>query len=96
MRSVHIVFGNTGTYEDHSEWPVAAFTTKARAETYVKRANDWLEAHDIGRKRYVKTWLDSQPKNPYDPDMRVESNGVLYHTYQIFLNPPLPTKAVGA
>lgn len=95
MRSVHIVVGRTGTYEDYREWPVAAFTTKARAETFARRANDWLHAHclhEYDPSRFRK----ALPTNPYDEDFECGYTGASYQRVQVFLDPPLPTKEQGA
>ena len=101
MRSVHIVIGDTGLYpEDSATWPVAAFSTKARAETFVRRVNDWLTERELHRDNYNFSLYfglhGEYSGNPYDPDMQVIDSGVRYTVSQVFLDPPLPLKSQGA
>lgn len=100
MRSVHIVIGETGEFEDRHQWLVAAFSTKARAETFCGRANDWLKKHGLhvhsdydDRNQGLHKWLN---KNPYDAVFQLDYTGARYFSGQVFLDPPLPTKAQGA
>jgi hypothetical protein len=42
---VYVVFGSTGEYSDHQEWPVVAYTDEERAKDHVLRADEWSRVH---------------------------------------------------
>lgn len=44
---VWIVSGETGSYEDHTEWTVAAFTSREEADALCKTLNAWCREHDV-------------------------------------------------
>jgi hypothetical protein len=68
-RSVFVVFGAAGDYEDHREWTVAAYLDKEIAEAHAKlakaedeRVGDWYREGENWEQRCV----DGAPTNAYD------------------------------
>jgi len=91
----YVVHGSTGKHEDFRDWPVAAFTSRRRAETWACRANAWATKNGVGWGSHP-AWERRDEvlgTNPYDPDMRVAYTGVRYGVRQanhVPLDPPLP------
>jgi hypothetical protein len=97
MSRVYIVHGRTGEYEDWRDWPVVAFSTRRRAETWARRANEWCKENGVGWNQYPDYDLryDESLTNPYDPRMSVDYTGVQYDVQpssHVPLDPPLPRK----
>jgi hypothetical protein len=80
MKTIYLVEGETGEYEDRFTWNVCAFTEEEDAMKMVETMNDI--AAEIGNGRQA---LNSQIKNPYDTDMSVDTTGVSYSYYPIEL-----------
>ena len=77
---ISIVMGTTGEYSDRSEWPVRAFLTARRAETYAlaakQRANEI--AHEHGGPRLVSQEILGPKPNELDPGMKMDYTGTDY------------------
>lgn len=96
MSVVYTVVGSTGEYADRIEWAVASFTRKGRAETWSYRASLWAFGRGVcteNRCGYVPDAARAAAKaegNPYDPNMRIDYNGVNYRITTTPLDPALP------
>lgn len=74
MRTVYVVIGGSGDYEDRRKWNIIAYEREADAVRHVelaaaeeKRIKEWL-ASDEGD--YAQ-WDGRCPRNPYNPDHEV-------------------------
>jgi len=87
---IHVVFGETGEFEDRRTWPVIAYGSWADATRHAVLAELGaleacrLAAAALGEElRPGQCWselaLELKPgQNPYDMKMRVDYNGVTY------------------
>lgn len=93
---VFIVFGQTGEYSDHVDWPVKGFTDKARAESFefecTKAAKVWKEERDRRRSDPDFDWSyvggqqelkDEKAAVPGDPSFRCDYTGTDYYTVEV-------------
>jgi hypothetical protein len=88
-RSVYVVFGETGRYDDYLEWPVRAFYAKAAAGRFALRCGAHVERMPDTRKGAGK-WGD---EHPLDPDFRFDmSTGTKYTVKPVPLGPMPRTK----
>ena len=84
---IYVVFGTTGEYSDHREWPVASFEEQVLAERLVAAASARAnEIHSDPRNRY------SCPKgsNQFDPEMEVDYTGTRYYFEEVDLHDSWP------
>lgn len=88
-----VVFGQTGEYSDHNEWPVMAFTSEAKANAWEKNATDWLVARGLSKNNSenVRNYTDypdepaKKEKSPWDPSLQVDYTGTDYYVAKIDL-----------
>jgi len=71
--TIFIVTGETGEYEDHKEWQVAAFREKSMAKTFARECNK--EAKRIFRN------IRKHDKIIVNYDERVKNGGLKPHKY---------------
>lgn len=78
MDKIYMVYGMTGEYSDHIEWPVRAFADEEKAKELV------LKASERAKEIYAR-WQNSymgfpKPKeqNEYDPGMDIDFSGTTY------------------
>lgn len=69
MKTVWLVLGQVGQYDDFNEWPVAAFPTEEEAEKYRAAAEEEARRLEAILKRradegHPRWW--EVPNNPYD------------------------------
>lgn len=93
MPRIFVVHGQTGEYDDHRTWQVAAFTSKRRAQTWARRANAWAKRHGLHNEHVAYNNRDKAADNPYDPGARCDYTGMSYYVVPARLNPALPTAA---
>ena len=88
---VYVVFGATGEYSDHIEWPVMAYADEAQAQAHIDLASAWVRENVGSRPDYYKI----VPPNPYDPHMQVDYTGVNYYykTVELATKAPKPVAA---
>lgn len=97
MSRIFTVVGSTGEYADRTEWAVASFTRKGRAETWSYRASLWAfgqRVHAENKRGYIPDAARAAAEaegNPYDPNMQIDYNGVSYRITTTPLDPLLPT-----
>lgn len=73
---IWIVTGYTGEYEDRRDWHVAAYFDESVAKQHRDLCEKWyIENNVLGNRRDYNKWDDKAPKNPYDPNMEVDSCG---------------------
>ena len=76
-KTIYIVKGETGEYDNYNEWDVMAFSNKEEAITHMQTCQDWVDM-------YINPTSLSQfrelcnLKNPFDSYMRVDYTGVHY------------------
>ena len=80
-RTIYVVYGATGTYDDARDWPVIAFTDQDRATNYADNAT-------MMALRLLKQYdWHSIPAgaNNFDLEMQADSNGTSYSVASIEL-----------
>lgn len=84
MDSVWLVTGETGEYDDRTDWYVCVFPTEAEAQSYVTRLRNWCRNNRVrlkgnpGADNVLSggTEIDGIPDCPLDPWIRVDYTGV--------------------
>lgn len=94
MARAYIVEGTTGEHSDHRTWPVAVFTSRSRAVTFMVKANQWLKdngLHDEFYSTYSHSHRQRVAKtSPFDPNLDVDYTNSSYSIVPTRLNPELP------
>jgi hypothetical protein len=94
MARAYIVEGSTGEHADHSDWPVAVFSTRHRATRFAKGANDWLKTHglhcDLGYIAGYNERKNAAPTCPFDSNLAVDYTGSQYTVTPCRLDPEFP------
>jgi hypothetical protein len=75
----YLVVGSTGEYSDHSQWNVAAYTTRGQAEEHCRQ----LEELVAETRAEVSTWegrdqVREQVRKRLDPACAIDYNGAVY------------------
>lgn len=88
-----IVFGQTGEYSDHSNWPVRGFTAREKAEAFEFELTKIAKAHhdacEVVSRRNNKRGYSSREweKAPAyvgpDPGYRHDYTGTDYYTVEV-------------
>jgi uncharacterized membrane protein YebE (DUF533 family) len=83
--SVHLVVGSTGEYSDHSQWNVAAYTTREQAEEHVRRLNEMVAATkaDGGMDWDGRGAVAERVRKTLDPDCDIDYTGVEYEIQEV-------------
>jgi hypothetical protein len=82
-KTIYIVEGCTGEYEDKVNWQVRAFTDRTEADVLVALAQDKAdELCDVYKDRY---WEIPTGSNVFDPRMYADYTGVEYRAYELDL-----------
>jgi hypothetical protein len=95
QKSIYVVFGKTGEYDDYRDWPVTAFLDETEAEKHAEAACAWL-ANKLAQTKH-KTWeavfldeghtamqeLADSKSNPYDPKMEIDYTGTDWYVVEI-------------
>lgn len=94
-RTIYVVIGSAGQYEDYRTWPVAAFAFREKAERFAVNAYQWsaaalahvrsLELEYDDRQRW-----DAQNLSPYDPNWEGREDAA----YSVQEIPAAPTTTV--
>lgn len=94
-KSIYIVQGSSGEYEDTEYWTVAAFTNKKKAEKFAEtcsnKANKAFEEVEAKREEWRRTLEVDYPESegfPEDPEAVIGHN-TSYAVSKIRLNPPV-------
>lgn len=74
-KTIHVVMGTSGEYSGRSEWPIAAFFDKEKAQERVKLASQWIE-ENVDLRNYHLPY-----HSPYDPNTYMDY-GVEYFVYE--------------
>lgn len=90
-----IVFGQTGEYSDHSDWPVKGFTARERAEAFefecTKAAKAWKETDTARQNEPGYDWCAAHDAMktavPGDPNFRCDYTGTDYYTVEVEVEP---------
>ncbi len=77
--TIWLVMGATGEYSDRNEWPVKAFTDKARAEALIEAASAQARAVEDARESRYHV---AKGINPFDPNMQMAYTGTHYFYYE--------------
>lgn len=91
---IYIVFGATGEYSDHKEWPVKAFRSQEKAQAFViqltKEARVMLAKYNNSPSywQHGKDFSRSEPfeRPPNDPDFDCDYSGVNYYIEETTLD----------
>lgn len=95
-KTIYVVTGSSGEYEDYRTWNVFGFTTQSEAEEYAKRCQDAYQTKKELYDKRMEKWFASDgdmkhpefPKFPLDPFIQHDSGGVSYSWEKlIVLNP---------
>jgi len=68
---IYVVYGETGTYENHTDWIVCSFKDEGKAKKHCFQCQ--VRADEL-IKEDENLWDIPDGANEYDPDMQVESN----------------------
>lgn len=83
-RSVYVVVGETGDFDDHREWWVAVYEDREAAEEHARLANEkMLDSPHHNRKLYSDEMTEFKRTFPYDNDIRVDLEGTTYSVAEI-------------
>ena len=78
MKTIWIIYGETGEYDDWKEWPVCAYFDEEKAKTHAKLAAEFAsEARHQGCMQTPRLYsyeITERWPNPYDVHMEIESN----------------------
>lgn len=65
-KKIYVVMGESGEYDDHTDWLVHAYVDEADADKHAKDANEW-HAYWMDRVKGL-SWRDVPKEyNPFDP-----------------------------
>ncbi len=90
MRTIFVVFGESGSYEMWTKWPVRAFQSEQAAQNFVAdltaaynsiKAKYDAELAEMGKTPRGKVWRSIYPepdKNIFDPNMVWDSDSLTY------------------
>ena len=90
MKTIYVLKGRTGEYEDTTSWILCCYTKEEEVKKHLKLLTDWLRNKGIlfdGEKHLCWEYLDQDDlkKCPYDPDFEVESTGTEYFYFEVDL-----------
>jgi hypothetical protein len=80
MKSIHIVFGYTGQYDDYTHWNVCAYLDKEQAKQHCAALKEWAK-----EKGFAESGPGGWVSCPYDPDCWVDDTGVEYSIEEVSL-----------
>lgn len=80
MRTIYVVMGDAGAYDNHVEWPVRAFTNKMKAEDF---CDDVYERNRQLVKEYGNQWIVPDGSNELDPNGYLDDT--TYSVLEIYL-----------
>ena len=75
MKNIYVVFGQTGEYEDYSQWSVQAFKSETSAKKFAEKCQAWVD-ENIDKNEYWKT--PTKSKHPLDPKFWIDYTGTSY------------------
>lgn len=78
-KNIWIVYGESGEYSDHMEWPVCAYYSEKKAEEHAKNAQ--ATANQLQRKYHGYVHKIPMNSNPYDS--RAPSHNTSYGHYMV-------------
>lgn len=77
MKTIYVIEGQTGEYDDFQSWLVAAHTTLEAAEKHRTKCHEFVEK-EINPMAADNWRVLKDVKNPYDSAMHVDYTGVTY------------------
>ena len=80
---IYIVTGETGKYDDFTQWDVISYIDKKKAEEHAINATN--EALSIYKQHKERIFSIPHGLNKYDLDMRIDNNGVIYFVRELEL-----------
>lgn len=95
---VYIVFGQTGEYSNHSDWPVRGFLVRELAERFEFGCAKWAYEHSerideheecddcYSEKSNGRKCPDTE-KSPHDPKYRRDYTGTDYFVVEVEVEP---------
>jgi hypothetical protein len=89
-RMVYVVFGATGEYSDHREWPVLAFLKEADAEAHVVALETYVREHKVHdtAEGIMPDYNDREAiikASTLDPNLQIDYTGTRYYTIEVEL-----------
>lgn len=81
-KTIYLVVGETGEHADRTEWLVAAYLSKKRAETHAKRAEE--RAREIEKKG--NSLGRPCERSEFDPNLRIDYTGTNYRIESVPLH----------
>ena len=88
VKTIYLVEGSTGEYEDSQDWVVCAYLEKSLAEEHVRLAQE--RANELEKARGSK-YESLKGTNKYDLDMAMDYTGTSYGVVESTLEDQLPT-----
>ena len=94
VSKIWIVFGETGEYDSHHEWSIAAYKTEELAQAHADAATKFYQDNNCLTDRYKWSYsrLD-EFKNPFDPNMDIDYTGTSWGVYPVELRSALPKES---
>lgn len=95
---IYVVMGQAGEYSERREWPVVAFEEEAAAQRFVEFASAYARdlISEEERRGIYEGCINADPddffnydergtdlKSPYDPNIRVDGDGVRYFYFPV-------------
>lgn len=79
--NIYVVYGATGEYSDHQEWPIAAYLKEPEAQRHVTLATNEYVKYASVKDRYELQYgeLEDDWNRQYDPNGRSDYTGVHYY-----------------
>ena len=68
-KTIYVVYGERGEYDDHSKWNVRAYAKKEDADGHAADANEWCKRRAAIIKEKGDRWAwnnRNKDKNPFD------------------------------
>jgi hypothetical protein len=93
---VYVVFGQTGEYSDHADWPARGFMSSERAEAFefecTKAAKDFEDRRRVAFDDPESDWddsdeIDAMRAEGLDPGFRRDYTGTDYYTVEVEVEP---------
>ena len=81
MKHVYLVIGETGEYDDHSEWVVRAYGSEELAQGHAAAAE--AVAKEIFKEYPFPDCIVANAKNPHDPKMQIDYTGTRYKVEKV-------------
>jgi hypothetical protein len=89
MSEIYVVFGQTGEYTDHRDWPVKAFIFEQSAKDFVEKVSEEYRRLKVKYSSSGSMWFwymrDKGDFNSLDPRMETDYTGTEYYYFPVDL-----------